>query len=123
MKRISSVPLGRSIVVILSFICFFVTIFIIILGILEPSNNLLYTFLLPLLIFFNIVHYVKSGYWSCLKIDDLKIANSNYSLDWESVYITLTTKRHAISPRYPSVIIYIDDHYLSEDEINKKKYI
>ena len=122
MKKISSVPLGRLLVVSLLFLCSFVTIIIIVLGISEPYDHLTYAFLLPLLILYNIVHYEKSGYWEYLKVDDLKIANSNYSLDWENVYITLTTKRHAISPRYPSVIIYLDDHYLSEDEINKKKY-
>lgn len=122
MKKISSVPLGRLLIVGLLFLCSFVTIIIIVLGISEPSDHITYAFLLPLLILFNIVHYAKSGFWEYLKVDDLKIANSNYSLDWENVYITLTTKCHAISPRYPAVIIYLDDHYLSEDEINKKKY-
>lgn len=122
MKKISSVPLGRLIVVGLLFLCFFATIIIIILGISEPSNSLAYAFLLPLLILFNIVHYIKSGYWEYLKIDDLKISNNYYNLDWENVYITLTTNHHAISPRYPSVIIYLDDHHLNEDEISKKKY-
>lgn len=121
-EKISSVPLGRLLVVSLLFLCSFVTIIIIVLGISEPSDHLTYAFLLPLLILFNIVHYVKSGYWEYLKIDDLKIANNHYSLVWESVHITLTANYHAISPRCPSVIMYLDDHYLNEDEISKKKY-
>ena len=122
MKRISSVPLGRLIVVLLSSICLGSTILIILLKISEQSNNHIYAFLLPLLILLSIVHYLKSGFWSWFKMDDFKIVNNHYSLDWENVYITLTIGYHPISPRYPSVIIYLDDHYLNEDEISKNKY-
>ena len=122
MKKISSIYGGRFCIYWL-FISIFVSVFATSVAIvLDPSITLVSVFVIPLVLLFTAIHFIKNGYLSYLKIDNLKISNKENSLDWENVYITVATVFNYAYSRAPVVIMCIDDHYLSDDEINNKKY-
>lgn len=122
MKKISSIFGGRFCIYWL-FISIFISIIATIIAIfLDPSITLISIFILPLVLLFIAIYLIKNGFLSYLEIDHSKISNKENSLDWENVYISLTTVFNSVYGRGPIVIMYIDDHYLSEDEIKNKKY-
>lgn len=122
MKKISSILGGRFCIYWL-FISIFISVIATIIAIfLDPSITLISIFIVPLVLLFIAIHLIKNGFLSYLEIDHSKISNKENSLDWENVYITLTTVFNSNYGRGPIVIIYIDDHYLSKDEISNKKY-
>ena len=122
MKKISSILGGRFCIYWL-FISIFISVIATIIAIfLDPSITLISIFIAPLVLLFIASHLIKNGFLSYLEIDHSKISNKENSLDWENVYISLTTVFNSVYGRGPIVIMYIDDHYLSEDEISNKKY-
>ena len=122
MKKISSIRGGRFCIYWL-FISIFVSVFATSIAIvLDPSITLVSVFVIPLILLFITIYFIKNGYLSYLEIDNLKISDKKNSLDWKNVYISVTTAFSSVHGRGPIVIMYIDDHYLSEDEIRSKKY-
>ena len=122
MKKISSIHGGRFCIY-----CFIISIFISVTAIiisifLDRSTEEIYAFILPLLLLFVTIHFIKNGFLSYLEICHSKISNKENSLDWENVYITAAIVSNSVYGRAPVVIMCIDDHYLSDDEINNKKY-
>lgn len=122
MKKINSVPGGKLIVISLLFSFIFSTIIIILSIEEEPSVNSIIACIMPLLILLGVIHFIKNGCLSYLQIDDFQISNEDYSIGLENVHITIVADYHPISPRALAIIMYVDDHYLTEDEIKNKKY-
>ena len=121
MKRISSYQGGRFIVITLLSLCLLIAVLCVV-GIISNSFEWICAIPLSLLMLFAAVHRIKSGFLSSLQIDEIKIANADYSLNWDNVYITLATTHKIVYANGIVDIMYIDDHYLSEDEINNKTY-
>ena len=122
MKKISSIHGGRFCIY-----CFIISILISVIAIVialfsDLSSEAIYAFILPLLLLFVTIHFIKNGFLSYLEICHSKISNKENSLDWENVYITAAIVSNSVYGRAPVVIMCIDDHYLIDDDINNKKY-
>ena len=119
MKKINSYWGGRLTVIVL-FSLSLLTSILCIYGIV--SDSLWWIFFIPLsfLMLYAAICCIKKGFLSYLKTDEFKICNANYSINWNNVYITLSSTRDIVYGNGLVYIVYIDDHYLTEDEINNK---
>lgn len=122
MKKLESMPGGKFIVII--FACAFVVVLTcglivlfsdIVMGLAAVAFSLI-----PLAI---AIFHAKAGYLSYITVSELGISNNKgTTISWENVRFTLYISDPRIYYSRGQVdVVYIDDHYLTEDEIKSDK--
>ena len=108
MKKINSIFMGRFLIVLFLLDACVITVSILLAFVwgklyIESFGDALTLFTIPATFFLITIHLIKIGCWSCLKIDDTKISNKDYSLEWKNVFITFTINRHTMYARHMRV--------------------
>ena len=119
MKKINSYWGGRFTVIVLLSLSL-LTAILCIYGTVADSFGWIYFIPLSLLMLYAAIYRIKRGFLSYLKTDEYKICNANHSINWNNVYITLSSTRDIVYGNGLVYVMYIDDHYLTEDEANNK---